>query len=158
MSKYAALRREYAFPTPRKLGDTPRLRRAAQGLLDNLTLFLDLPIRCFTDLDGLEMPYLSLGRIENGQFRLGKIEDFVAWYDGLNFTINIVLDKAADQFPKAYICFNFTVDEQDGALTVISHSAPGGPFIINESDFTPVSEHIYNVIRTELASFHWPSV
>jgi len=155
MSNYATLRHKYLLAVDRNLRRTPILRKAAQGIIESLDLFLDLPIKSFTDLDGLEMPYLSLGRIEVDQFRPSQIENFVAGNDGLMFSIHIVLDEAADLFPKAYICFNFTVDETNGILTVTSHSAVGGPFIINGSDFSPVSEHIYNVVLAELGTFDW---
>jgi hypothetical protein len=153
MSRYEALRNGYAAPVAPQLGRTLILRKAAQGILDNLVLFLELPTWSFTDLDGQQMPYVSVGRIEGGEFRLGTIEDFVATGNGLSFSLNVVVDEAADKFPKAHIIFSFTVDDNDGVLTVFNHSADGGPFIIKDLDFTAVSEHIYKVLHSELLDF-----
>ena len=153
MSRYVALRDGYAVPVAPQLGRTLILRKAVQGVFDNLVLFLELPTWSFTDLDGQQMPYVSVGRIEGGEFRLRTIDDFVAKGDGLSFSLNVVLDEAVDKFPKAHIFFSFTVDDNKGVLTVVSHSADGGPFIIKDFDFTPVSEHIYKVIHSELVNF-----
>jgi hypothetical protein len=153
MSRFEALRDAYALPTDVKPGRTEILRAAVQGIYENFVLFMETPVWSFKDLDGLDMPYISIGRIEGGEFRLGKAEDFAVSSEGVNFSINIVIDEAVDQFPKAHIHFCLTVDEHDGALTVTSHSAASGPVVFTGADFTPVSQHLHEIFCSELAAF-----
>ena len=153
MSRFVALRGEYALPVNVKAGRIEILRAAAQGIYDNLIQYLELPIWSFTDIDGQQMPYVSVGSIEGEQFRLRNVSDFVAGAHGLSFAINIVFDEAVDQFPKAFILFMLTVDEQNDVLTVTSHSTTKGPVVFTGSDFTPISAHIHEILCTELLIF-----
>ncbi|WP_139348060.1 MULTISPECIES: hypothetical protein [Pseudomonas] len=158
MSRFGALREKYTLPSNVEQGRAEALRSAVQGIYENLVLFLEIPTWSFTDLDGQQMPYISVGRLEGGEFRLGTVEDLVVGLNGMNFSINVVIDEAVDQFPKAHIHFSFTVNEQNGELTVISHSAASGPAVFTGDDFTPISQHLYEVMRGELAVFQGSSV
>jgi hypothetical protein len=99
------------------------LTAKAHMLKEGFEAYLELPQSTYIDNDQVEKHYVRLGRPEEDQFIETEAAELPGINSAIQFGIGVVLEKAADAFPKRLVWIRLSIKKKDNTYHVRSDDA-----------------------------------
>ncbi|TWI52541.1 hypothetical protein IQ22_03311 [Pseudomonas duriflava] len=127
----------------------------AQQIRDGFEAYLELPQRTFHDSDHAEKSYVRLGRPEDDQFIETHSTDLPGINSAIHFGIGVILEKAADIFPKRLVWIRLSIRKKGGIYYVRSEDAAVDEEVAEsdkELDFSDVYKGLFRCLERFLSA------
>lgn len=154
MSRFEQLRGWHTEQRRAVLDYWNSLQRMAEVFRQGYARYLEAPEDGWRDSDGNERPYVVIANKAGNEYKDVSYHDLNGADSWLDFHIGVVMDQAANQYPKKRLYTHLQIKKEEGGYRVKSD---GPTFELkvsdgaNGPDFDEVYDRLFEAVRKNLS-------